>query len=661
MITRSEFLTIHVDRLLVRERLDRFTAFLNGSMLPDILAPSMRELAQIALDCWNNRLCDSRLETHFFHLGPTIGAELDLVILPEPAYADIFKDKSASTVLSEVWERLFKVALQIDYDRFYVSQANEWMQAWLEEQWAAAIIKVSTGLDCMEVLTIFENTELLHNFYTYFIRLFPDEWLINDRPNWTQTEEMPEKMVAYLQNDSAFEKYLRQDSGSNEPMEWATLKKVQLISQQLTFSDEFSHKGYVLQYKNVEIWIEYWDNLSHPLLQAADLHTITTAEKIKDILSALASTKIKLKTSPSELAVLLLERFFQLLRNSWQILNQYEQNYPESTTGIVSERNELIQRGRLALQSWEAAKPALGAEIVSLIKAVASPIYVAEWIFDQRPNSGGHPAYVAHYNNELAFIRSVLEPLVASISITDQIEQLDKSFSFPRLKYITELLIGVPNEEKNKKQLLDTLRHHLKNEKHIWLGVFDQQAEESLNASAKVIGLFPDTINQYQSLFDDFCAYFEGWNVQTEDLYSAAARESFIYCATIPYFERQAKSTYPNEDVLFFKYVINKLIRQHRFSNYINHYIPVIARLAHTAEILGVKELYDQAVITKVDVLFDVLEILAGHPGSLSDANKALLRERVNKELLLEKLKLRGANPANTLKRMDVILESLQL
>jgi hypothetical protein len=87
----------------------------------------------------------------------------------------------------------------------------------------------------------------------------------------------------------------------------------------------------------------------------------------------------------------------------------------------------------------------------------------------------------------------------------------------------------------------------------------------------------------------------------------------------------------------------------------------VIARLAHTAEILGVKELYDQAVITKVDVLFDVLEILAGHPGSLSDANKALLRERVNKELLLEKLKLRGANPANTLKRMDVILESLQL
>ncbi|MCW3467651.1 hypothetical protein [Chitinophaga nivalis] len=662
MITKSEYLTIHIDTLLVRERQDRFITFLNGAGLPAILKPSMIKFAQIALASLDNRTVDQSLTTDYFDLDPAVGAELDRIISLDSVYVGIFEDKSASAILNEVWARLFKVALKMDYDRFYISEADKWMQAWLEEQWANAIAEISRPLDCKQVLTIIKNTELLYNFIRFFITLLPNKWLESDWLAWTRGEERPEKMMVHLQHeDYIFEQYCRPETSVTEPMEWALLKRMQVISQHLTFSEEFSLKGYVLRERNVAMWIQYWDNLRHPILQAAALNAIKTDEKIRDILSALISGKKDLKTPPSELALLLLDKFFHLLRYSWQMLTQYEQDSSGSASEIFKEKNELMQSRRLALQEWKVYKPVLGREIVTLIKEVASPIYIADWLFEQRPESNGHPAYAAHCNIELEFFRTLLKPLIASIPVTDQIELLEKKFSFYRVKFITGLLDGINDTDENKKRLLEILKQHLKADKYIWLGVFDERATENLNITANVIVLLSDPRKQYQSLLDEYCTNFEGWNVQTENFGSAAARESFLYAATIPYFERGIGETSVDEDILFFKEVLDKIIRQNRFSGNIKYYTPVIARMAYTAEILGVQEVYDAVVITKVDSLFEVLEMLQERTGSISEGNKDLLKERVDREMVFERLKLREANPAHTLKRMDEILETLRL
>lgn len=662
MIESSEFLTIHLDSLLVRERMDRFKAFLNNTDLPKLLQPSMEKLAQIALISWNSVLVDSTLETNQFQIPVEVDTVLAGAIANSPAYSQVFNERAPGAALFDSWNRLLKVALNIKYDNLYLSEADEWIQAWLEEQWARAILEISSQLSCKDVLNILEKTEVLHDFIRPFINLLPHAWLEADRLAWTKVDDEPEKMIeSWKHDDYAFEQYSRREPISPEPMDLASIKRIQLISQNLIFSEKFYLQTFVLRERKIAMWAQFWDNLKHPLLQAAALNTISSVEKIKDILLALKNKIADLKTPPSELAILLLDRYFHILTNSWQILRQFEKDLPEPLTIILQEKQELMVKGRFTILQWITDKDKLGREIAALINEVASPLYITDWLFSLQPISGGHPEYVSYYNAQLSFLRSLLEPMAASIPIEDQINHLEKSFSFSRIQLLSVLLNKLANKESLIRKLLETLKKYLRGKKYVWRGVFDPQAVEGINATANVIALLSDPAHEYNVLFDEFIANFEGWNVRTDEFSNIASIDSFLFASTIPYLEQRISGAHEDIDVILFKVVLDKIIRQVRYFDFMNYYTPVLSRLANTATLLGLQDFYDEKVITEVDNLFDVLEIVHQHAGVVSEKNNALLKERVETEMTFEKLRLRDSNPADKLKRMDRILNDFGL
>lgn len=662
MIQRSDFLIIYLDNLLMRDRQDRFINYLNTTELNKMVEGPVDKLAQLSLATWSDRLPNRNFTTLFFELDPAAGLELDRVCSLEPAYAELFKEKSAPEVLQAVWKRLFQGALQEDYDRFHISSADDLVQAWLEQLWAQSILQLSTFLSCREVLQIFDNTELLHDFFNTFIQQFPTAWLEEDRASWTRVQQRPEKMVELFKHDDyVFEQFSRSSPDTTTPLTWNFFKPIMTIGHNLILSEQYVQRGYLLREKNTGMWVEYWDNLIHPLLQVAVVQEISTSEKIREILLSLKTQADTLKCGPSELALLLLDRFFHLLKNNWQMLAQYKPGALPSIGRNLGERDEFIQRGVREVQAWLEDKEQLGAEIIKLVSEVAGPVCIAEWLFDQRPASGGHPDFANHYNMELAFIRSLLEPVLKATSTEDHVAALEKKFSFSYLRFIVDLVEEQQSGDGYKKKLLDALTQHLAGQKRIWLGNFDKETEEGLNVTAKVLDLQPDPIKEYDVLLDRYRTAFEGWNVKTYDFYESATRESFLLAATIPFWEGNIKEAYSPEYLSFYKRVLDQILCQKRFAVSINFYTPVITRLGHTAKILGLGDLYDGAVIASVDSLAEVLEIISERPGELSPGNKDLLSARVTAEWRFERLKMRGVDVVNKVARLDAVIDRLQV
>lgn len=369
----------------------------------------------------------------------------------------------------------------------------------------------------------------------------------------------------------------------------------------------------MLRQKEIELWVELLCTMKYYPLQGALLHQLHTTElcmKVWDVLKAKNPTRLKV------LAWLIRSRISRLMVQEWEYLERNAEN------------EEICEDDHnLALNELYVWKASVKQRITALVRewiVVFGNAEMSEWYSGKQARVKSMSRRYAEYEQRV--INVVGEILSSTITID---EKMIDGKDLSTLLYYASLIEQGKADKGLSKKLIQAVCHQVYHQRYVPELKLSEDSLAMLRSIYRCLLMSGE--NGYRLMSDERYAddgRIEGYNLD----YHITRGDAFWLSVLILANEEKEESGWLQDALCYLNVVNDGGFDQEFF--FIPYYLgEMIVSQVMTSE----KDAYEQMLITDVNNLTMVLRVLSANNGVLSDDNKILLRERVEREWKLEK------------------------
>ena len=411
-----------------------------------------------------------------------------------------------------------------DWVKIYYISEGSWD---LYGSWLKNIdIQVLTGY--LEELTLVDSSLLLHELAS----------LMDRRGNGDEESK-------------AYDLKIKKNEGQPD---WLYVSELVFGWDQLHLSAEMSVKEDLLLRLGLEDWLKWADNLRLPILQASAFYSIRELDSLETVVALIAGEATHLGTRREHLMLIALKSYFWLLRDISMNLFEIQKgdwNY-DSTEG----EQEILNTAKEQYDRWKTIQ--LEASCDKIFNSVFDHVPISdsnyfEGVFDWI-NSLSKLDYVNMRDSEPCDL--CLDALNGAFQIklnqdTTNKNKILEQTTIDRLGWnafqkFTGILEQDESDHVFTQALKDKYLSYLGSAKFNWnlMLEFNDIHINQACQFAYVISNLPDPEKNWESLFNIYKCWYEGWNVIDRSQYEPRRKEVYILmvgaCLAYIFFEQKA-------------------------------------------------------------------------------------------------------------------------
>ncbi len=570
------------------------------------------------------------------------------------SYKSYSEQSLSEFVLNKFLRRIFKK----DGHNNETHIIQNYIRFWLEKKLALHVVQDSrfNSLDVLK--SLIEKTEMLHGFYNDLIENIPNDWVLNEKQEWINVSVSPEKLLdsirtfdkAYLDNC-----IISHQTQSKENL-WNFVQYATQNSDYMMLNSEFSFISSVLIKKDISLWIEFWDNLQLPIIQDCVFHSFFNfkPEQYLQLVSELVAEKTAVKSDLNVLLLIVAQNYFEASYKLTERFSLYEESERRK-----DENKHIFQEGHNYQTEWlEEKKDNYKSIIQSLQKRLSKPD-LEDWIFSYKPkisNRQFKPNEI--YNSEIkllteAYKNNSTKPLSSDL----------QSLNLQKFNFYVKTIKEAEDKELVS-NLLEAISNFISSNKFYWDRTYAEPYLSTLKGMGFIISQQDNATLKANELINKFKINHQGWNPIKID-FSPLLKESFVYSGVALLFEHDSVFANPENKEVFFKELLNHILRQVRYSQIDNseyYQMPLyLLFLVATQSFSDVKEHYERELINNYDNLYSLLSILSSNSEPICNNSKTLIKERLDKEYLLIKRQFSNRNQKDKVQELEKMIQKLEI
>lgn len=626
----------------------------NEKLLCQLIEPFLKELADLLFISIDK---DETADISKLNI-PQIESELK-EILKENIDYNIYSNKSthytlSETVLNKFISRIFSNDGR--NDESFIIQNH--LHSWLEKRLANTIIQDPRFAKVQILVALLERTEMLHNFYTYLKDSIPQEWILNNKSEWTAVNVTPENILQSIRtfDRDYFTHYLEHLANADKSSLFNYIDDVVRGSDYAMLNTEFSFKSAVLLKNDPEIWLEFWDKLKYPVIQDCVYHSHPsfTPNKYLELFEAITSQKTKTESDSKLLLGITAKSYFDASIKLTEQLSLY--NEDERVNDL---NRSFFEEGRKCNEEWLGKKEDYYDLIIKKLKLCLDNSEIEDWIFSYKPkiDINNTNKLINIYNSEIELLTNTFK------AISSEYKDFSlENLNLQKFNFYTNI-IKESDDKTQSRELLDSVLDYIESDLFYWDNSFSDLNMSSLRGISYLICLESDPIKKTSDIIYRFKINYQGWKPDKID-HKALLREAFIYCAVALLFEQDVIWKNPSSSD-FFKKFIDDLLKQTRYALFDNsdyYEKPLILLFLIVSQIRTEnKEQFEMTLIENYDNFYSLLYILAYNDTTITDRSKVLLENIVNSELPIIKKQLENRTQRDKIILLGKMIEKLEL
>jgi|GEM_PF-2192425 len=576
-------------------------------------------------------------------------------------YYDIYckgkpKSKLAETVFKKFLSRIFgKDGFN---DEKHIIQ--NYIHSWLEKRLALGIV-ADERFNSVKVLTsLIRKTEMLHSLYAHLVQHIPNSWIQDNKKDWVSVSMAPENILDSVRtfDKEYFINYLSLLRPYGDAELWDYVTEVTQGSDYAMLNEEFSFRSSILIKNDLLLWIKFWDNLKLPILQDCAFTSFFdfNPQRYIEVADALVSDKIKVKSDLNFLLLLVAKNYYDASFRLTEKLSFYEDE-----DRIKPEKENFFKAGQVYYAKWNKEKSGLYSKLIKTLQLKLNNIHIEDWVFSYKPrgkNNNNINKSIELHNTEISLLT---EAYKSSFIISEEFSF--ESFNLPKFNFYVQVI-----QETGKNELaeilLNALLEYLTSDKFFWDKSYSEPEWSTLKGMGYLISLHAHPIEAAKELIEKFKVVHQGWKPAKID-YRPITIESFIYCGITLLFEHKAAFKNKKQKELFFKELLEIIVIQDRYSQVDNseyYQQPLHLLFLVSCQILfAFKEYFELEMIKEYDCLYSLLSILSSEEGGITGKSKNLLKNRLEKEFIIEKRKYSNKNQKDKVLLMEEMIKVLAI
>lgn len=557
-------------------------------------------------------------------------------------------------VLNKFLSRLF---LEDGYNNETHTIQN-YCHSWIEKKIALHIVQDSrfNSLDVLKSLV--EKTEMLQGFYWELIDNIPNDWVLNKKQEWVQVNVSPDKLLDSIRTfDKAYlDNYTNSLQLQSKENLWNFVLEATRYSDYIMLNSEFSFISSVLIKKDISLWIEFWDNLKLPVIQDCVFLSLFNfkPKQYLELISELIAEKTVVKSDLNVLLLIAAQNYFEASYKLTERFSLFEESERRN-----EENGHIFEEGIERRKEWLEEMKSNYESIIQSLQRKLSKSDLEDWIFSYKPReTNRHFKPNEIYNSEIKLLTETYKSIIVEFSSSDL-----QSFNLQKFNFYVEIL----KESKDKKfapNLLEAISNFIFSDKFFWDRTYADPYWSALKGLGFILSQQDNAILKAKELINRFKVNHQGWNPIKID-FSPLLKESFVYSGVALLLEHDSVFPDTESKEVFFKEFLNHILTQCRYSQIDNseyYQMPLHLLFLVANQIFSdVKEYYERELIDNYDNLYSLLIILSSDKGPICDNSKSLIKERLDKEFLLEKRQFNNRSQKDKVQELEKMIETLNL
>jgi len=588
---------------------------------------------------------------------PNIEQELENFLTDDSLYIS-YKSHSTENlsefVLNKFLHRIFKK----DGHNNETHVIQGYIHSWLEKKLALNISQDSR-FNSIEVLkSLINKTEMIHDFYNYIIENIPSDWILNKKKEWVEVNVSSEKLLDSMRmyGKDYLDNYIHSLTTQSTENLFNYVQEITRNSDYMMLNHEFSFISSVLIKKDIFLWIEFWDNLKLPVIQDCVFHSFFNfkPQQYLQLASKLIDEKIVVKSDLKILLFIVAQNYFEASYKLTERFSIYEDSERKN------ERNEYIfEKGIEQQKEWIEEKNKNYESIIQCLKKKLSNSDIEDWIFSYKPrvnNRQFKPNDI--YNYEIKLLTETYKAKTVELFSSDL-----QSFNLQKFNFYVEI-VKEREDEKLASNLLEAMVIFISSDKFFWDRTYAEPYWSALKGLGFILSQQGNPILKAKELINKFKTNHQGWNPTKID-FSPLVKESFIYSGVALLFENDSAFKEELGKEKFFKELLNHILTQDRYSQIDSseyYQMPLHLLFLVANQIFSeVKEYYERELIENCDNLYSLLSILSSDKKTISVNSKTIIKERLDREFLLEKRQFSNRSQNDKVQELEKMIEALNL
>ncbi len=597
---------------------------------------SLSKSIEAFIDDVTNLLYDSIVEGKIIEIKdivlPNIADEFEKCLSNNPlykSYKSISKKSLTEIVVRKFLQRLF--SKDGCNDEKHIIQ--DYTHSWLEIKLAQHIVHDSRFCTIDLLKSLIDKTEMLFSFYHELVENIPINWVLEKKHEWVEVKVKPENILDSIRtyDKDYLDYYVNSLKNQSQENPWDNVKEISRSSNYISLNSEFSFISSVLIRLDISLWIEFWDNLNLPIIQDCVFHGFNFKPKqYVQLVAELVKEETIVKSDLKILLLIVAQNYFDSSFKLSERLSLYEEQDRRN------DKNKYLFDEVTELQKdWIDEKKINYEIIIKSLKKKLSDSDIEDWIFSYKPrNNSRHYKSNALYNSEIELLSETYKK--ATIELLNSNMQ---KFNFQKFNFYVEVLRD-KGDRTFASTLLDAIIGFVSSNKFFWDKTYAEPYWSALKGLGFILSMQDTPIQKAKELIDKFKSNHQGWNpIKIE--YSLIMKESFIYSGISLMFENESAFTKESGKEEFFKFLVDHILVQNRYSQIDNskyYQIPLhILFLVANQIFSDVKEYYERELIDNYDDLYSLLSIITSDKEPILDNSKTLINNRLDNEFLLLK------------------------
>ena len=663
MITKELY---NIDYYAARSMLRKieFIDWINqDEALNDLITPSLVMLKDRLFKVINGEMVDS-IEFTIPH-EIEMNAAIAIKFMEERRFTMIDDKVISENLFTNVLRRLINNIFGRDKynDEKYVVQT--YLHNWLESKLAQIICKDDRFSKMDIVLKLINQTWALHHFYGEFEKYIPDKWISENPTEWISLGRSPRTI---LENISTFDRgyFMGYDETLSKAKE---LRLVEFINEATHYSgyagfnEDISLKSTVLFNRRLDLWVLFWDGLELPVLQDVVFHYFRNPLDILTIAETLVENKANI-SNLSNLSVILLKNSFDLCLKTAETLSFYINEERLNHLTQFEKDDALIAKGKEAREEWLSDKESYYERLFAILSVILTVKDIEDWVFSNKRRSLPKNSYTDNYNSEIDSIFFAYKNFTKGMSFESKLKGIEQAFNLEKFNFIVDQIKdGATISKQECKHLLGILISHCMSDDFYWDKTYSPAYWEAMKGVGILLSRTGAVQSEVMNIINNIKVSHEGWIVDID--FKRANAESFLLCGICMVLEHKNSFDNKNDRTLFFRFLLDWIILQSRFSRRdvnADYVMPLhILYLVVNQIDKSLKTYFEGELIKGMDNLYIVLTILVSEKFKLQPISKKLLKKRLAVEVQYVKRELIRRKDNTTPEVLDEWIKKLEV
>jgi len=633
---KHSFYTTDYYNILKNLEKDRIFSLLDSS--PELINEAKSVIAILRDELYstlipNNQIRESSLYNQDFN---NIDLLTKSALKNDPAYINAQDQNTSSNLFTipfrKVLDRIFKRDGFNDLKDLILDHVENWIEGKLAE----TISEDERFKEPDTLIKVLSKNELLDKFYWPLVNSIPQLWVTENIEEWTSINEPPENLLDHIRTfDKEYFQAYQEILNKDYPNSWEKFYETTRFSDHGMLNENISFKSSVLLKNDINAFILLLDNLNLPILQDMLFSYGISVNQIISIAEHLIKAS-DIKSEKTLLSYILLEGLVHSIEQTDQNLATYQDDNFIQSMSEFQKNEDLILLGKAAAETWQVERKSSIENILRLLKQILSISEIEKWAFSHVKRDGKSVRDGQH-NSLVDNIRNEFKTLIIPLQPKDQSGFIADGFSLQKFDFLINDS-GLKFSNDDVETLLSHLKKLIDKKDFFWPNNFTSPYWKYLKAVGTLLSLTSRPVDYAKDFIAKYLIIKEGWLAKYIDG-NASYKETFVLCGSMLLLEHDEAFSGESERKDYFKFILNLIIKQMRFTNHDlgNYMIPMVLLQQIAQQVLeSEKEYFYEQTFSQLDNIVEVSRLYIGAK-VISKTNLDLLDKRFGREIPLKK------------------------